>query len=175
MNQSLPEIALKWEPAHPRSRLWFNVPLNTKRVAKLTIQSRVGEGIPLIIKEPTSPWLKITKRTGKVPFSTLVMVDTTGLKLGQGFKEVVEFQANNITIHQEPIYLTTQVYDPNEEPILQQTFAPLQVSKPKRNILISIYIAISTAYHIAFSFVVVWLLLLAICIVLVIVMGAMSR
>src|SRR5258708_5279206 len=127
MNQSISKIALKWEPTQPKSQNLFNIPLNTKKEAKMTNKPREGEGFSVIIKEPASVWLKVAKRTGKVPFSTLVTVDTTGLDFGQGFEEALEFQVNNITIHQEPIYLTTQVYDPIEEPALQQSFAPLHI------------------------------------------------
>src|SRR5690606_17872696 len=107
------------------SQLWFNVPLNTKCSAKLTIRPRVCEGFSVIIKEPFSPWLKIARRTGKVPFSTIVTIDTTGLSSGEGFKEYLEFQVDSFTVYKEPIYLTTQIYVPTEETIFQQTFSPL--------------------------------------------------
>lgn len=168
----IPEIAVYWEPTHPRSQVCFNVPLKTTRTCKLMIIPRVTEGFSVIIKEPCSSWLKLSKRTGKVPFNTLVTIDTTNLGYGEGFKEHLEFQVDGVTIYKEPIYLTTQVYEPKEEAILQRSFAPLHAGKPRRNIFISIYTAFSTAYSIAFSFVVVVVLIFIICLVLVVITAA---
>jgi len=168
----MPEIAVYWEPAHPRSQVWFNVPLKTMRTCKLMIVPRVTDGFSVIIKEPHSSWLRLSKRTGKVPFYTLVTIDTTTLGYGEGFKENLEFQVDGVTVYKEPIYLTTQVYEPTEEGILQRPFEPLHAGKPRRNIFISIYTAISTVYSLAFSFVVVLVLVFIICLVLVIITAA---
>jgi hypothetical protein len=174
VEQSIFEIAIRWEPAHPRSEAWFNVPLNTRRTVSLIIHPRVSEGFLVTINEPLSSWLKISKRIGKVPFKTAVIIDTNGLDYGQGFKEELEFQVDGITIYKEPIYLTTQLYDPTGQSGLQKSFTTLSASRPRRNPFISIYSAISTTYHIGCSFVIVWILLFVICLLLIIVTAAIS-
>lgn len=169
MNQSTPEIAITWNPSHPRSQSWFNVPLNTVCKVELVIQARIGTDFLVVIKKPLSPWLSLSRRTGIVPFRTIVTVDTAGLGYREGHKEELEFQVSGITIYKEPIYLTTQVYDPNEQQGLQQSFAPLDAGRPKRNLFISIFTAISTLYHIGFSIVFMLLVLFVVTIVLVII------
>lgn len=168
----MPEIAVYWEPAYPRSHVWFNVPIKTLRTCKLVIVPRVAAGFSVIIKEPNSSWLRLSRQTGKVPFYTLVTIDTANLGYGEGFKETLEFQVDGVTVYKEPIYLTTQVYEPKKEEILQRPFDPLHARKPKRNIFISIYTTISTVYSIAFSFVVLLVLVFVICLVLVIITAA---
>ena len=172
MSQPTPEIALRWEPPHPRSQVWFNVPLYTRRTVTLIIQPRISEDFSVIIKEPLSTWLKVARRTGKVPFKTTVTVDTSRLGSGEGFKEELEFQVEGVTIYREPIYLTTQLYDPAEEQILQQPFVPLHASKPRKNILISIYTAISTAYNIGCAFVILLIAVFVVCLVLILLAAA---
>jgi hypothetical protein len=173
MNDFHAEIAVLFRPKDARSHVLYNVPLNTKRVLKLSIQPKVGSGFSVEVLQPQSRWLKLSQYTGKIPFTTTVMIDTTGLEPVSVYKEELVFTVNGVAIHQEPIFLSTQLYDPS---LLQggAVFRPLNPGKKKKNVLISILTIFEVIRNFVVAFVFLWLLLLVLSILMLIISVAAS-
>lgn len=173
MNDFQAEIAVLFKPGDARSRVLYNVPLNTKRIIKLYIHPKVGTGFSVAILQPQSHWLKLTKHTGKIPFTTTATIDTTGLEPVSLYKENLVFTVNGVEIHKEPIYLSTQLYDSS---LLQEGMVvrPLNPGKRKKNVLISILTGLEIIRNFVVTFVFLWLLLLGLLIVMIIVSAVAS-
>ena len=167
------EIAVFFKPKDARSRVLYNVPLNTKQVIKLSIHPKVGSGFVVEILPPQSDWLKLSQHTGKIPFTTAVTIDTTGLEPFSLYKEELVFTVNGVEIHKEPIFLSTQLYDPD---LLQgvTVIRPLNPGKRKKNAVISILTALAVIRNFIVAFVFLWLLLLGLLIIMLIVSVAAS-
>ena len=80
---------------------------------------------------------------------------------------------NGVEIHKEPIFLSTQLYDPS---LLQggAVIRPLNPGKKKKNVLISILTALAVIRNFIVAFVFLWLLLLGLLIIMFIVSVAAS-
>ena len=168
MTEFQAELAVFFKPKDARSRVLYNVPLNTKRVIKLFIQPKVGSDFSVEILPPQSDWLKLSQHAGKVPFTTTVTIDTTGLEPLSFYKEELVFTVNGVEIHKEPFYISTQLYDPS---LLEEgeVVKPLNPGKKKKNILISILTGLEIIRNFVVAFVFLWLLLLGLTIIMVIV------
>ena len=167
------EIAVFFKPKDARSRVLYNMPLNTKQVIKLSIHPKVGSGFVVEILSPQSDWLKLSQHTGKIPFTTAVTIDTTGLEPVSLYKEELVFTVNGVEIHKEPIFLSTQLYNPD---LLQggAVIRPLNPGKKKKNVLISILTILEVIRNFVVAFVFLWLLLLGLLIIMLIVSAAAS-
>lgn len=173
MTEFQAEIAVLFKPRDARSSVLYNVPLNTKRVIKLNVLPKVGTDLSIEILHPLSDWLRLTQYAGKIPFTTTLMIDTTGLELASLYKEDLIFTVNGVTVHKEPIYLSIQLYDPS---ILQEgaMVRVLNSGKKKKNALISILTGLEVIRNFVVAIVFVWLLLLALSIIMLIVSVAIS-
>lgn len=162
------DIAVVFKPRDARSRMLYNVPLNTKRMIKLSILPKVGDNFSIIIHLPQTAWLTLTPNTGEIPFTTTLMIDTTGLEPATLYKESLSFTVNGVEIHREPIYLSTQLYDPT---ILQarKQMTPLNPGKKKKNILISLMTGIRIISHFIIAIGSLYVLLLVIVIIMLII------
>ena len=167
------EISVTWENPNHRSKELFNVPLNTIIKLKLSVQARTSETFLVVVSARKSSCLTLSKTTGKVPFSTTVIIDTSSLQAGQGYKEVLEFRSRGELLYTEPVYVTTQVYDPQQ--LVAQPYAlPLNPGKPYRNPFRTILNAVSTVYHLCLTVVYVWVGLFIILIVLAAIIAALT-
>ena len=173
MNDFHAEIAVLLRPKDARSHILYNVPLNTKRAIKLYIHPKVGSNFSVEILQPQSGWLKLSQYTGKIPFTTTVTIDTTGLEPVSVYKEELVFTVNGVEIHKEPIFLSTQLYDPS---LLQgdTLVRPLNPGTKKKNFLISILTSLEVIRNFVVAFIFLWLLLLGLLIIMLIVSVAAS-
>lgn len=75
---------------------------------------------------------------------------------------------NGVEIHKEPIFLSTQLYDPS---LLQggAVIRPLNPGKKKKNMLISILTTLEVFRNFVVAFVFLWLLLLVLSILMLII------
>lgn len=150
MIRQVRDISIKWDKPNLRSEELFNVPLNSTIKLKLSIEGRSSEAFYVVVGQPRSSWLSLSRTTGKVPFTVIVTVDTTGLEAAQGYKEILEFRSQGEVIYTEPLYLTTQVYD-SEQLETEQYILPLNPGKPHRNPILSLLNGISIIYHLGMS------------------------
>ena len=167
------DISIKWDKPNLQSEELFNVPLGRKIKLKLNVEGRALEAFYVVIAQPKSSWLSMSKRSGKVPFSVTVIVDTTDLEAAQGYKEILEFRSRGDVIYTEPIYLTTQVYEPQQletEPYI----LPLNPGKARRNVFRSILNGSLVIYHLGMAVVYLWLGLLIVSVVLAVIMISFS-
>lgn len=166
------DIAVIFKPRDARSSKLYNVPLNTKRTIKLLVRPKVGDNFSITIRPPQTVWLTLTQNTGEIPFTTTLIVDTTGLEPATLYKENLIFTVNGVEIHREPIYLSTQLYDPT---LLQagELITPLNPGKKKKNMLVSLMTAmhIISQFLIAIGFLYVLLLVLLLIMLIVSVAG----
>lgn len=168
MSELQAEIAVLFKPKDARSSVLYNVPLHTQRIIKLYIQPKAGTGFLVEILPPQAGWLSLNQYTGKIPFTVTLTIDTTGLEPVSLYKENLIFTVNGIEIHREPIYLSTQLYDPS---LLQEgtLIALLNPGKKRKNILISIVTVLNIIRNFTVAIVFLWLLLLALLLVILIV------
>lgn len=153
------DIAVFFDPKDTRSRVLYNVPLETKRVFKLSVKARVGRNFSVEIRQTQSGWIQLSKHVETTPFVTTVQIDTTGLEAVTRYQEDLIFTVNGVEVHREPIYLTTQLYDPQvsqENTVL----IPLNIGKKRKNPLISILSGLEVLRNFAVVFIFLWLLLL---------------
>jgi len=162
------DIAVVFKPSDARSRLLYNVPLNTKRMIKLSIRPKVGDNFSVTIRPPQTAWFTLTPNTGEIPFTTTLLVDTTGLEPATLYKENLIFTVNGVEIHREPIYLSTQLYDPM---ILQagEPITPLNPGKKKKHILISLMTGMRIISHFIIAIGFLYVLLVVIVIIILII------
>jgi hypothetical protein len=150
MLRQLRDISIKWDKPNLRSEELFNVPLRSTVTLKLNVEGRSSEAFYVVIAQPKSSWLSLSRASGKVPFSVTITVDTTGLEAAQGYKEILEFRSQGEVIYTEPVYLTTQVYDSAQletEPYV----LPINPGKPNRNPILGLLNGISIIYHLGMS------------------------
>ena len=167
------EISLKWNKPHHRSEELFNVPLNQIVKLRLQIEARSGASFFVTMSHSGSSWLSLSRTVGKVPYQITVTVDTTGLQEGQGYKDVLEFRSRGETIYLEPVYLTTQVYDPGQLATQPYGF-PLNPGKPRRNPLRTIWYGLAVVYHFIMAAIYLWVGLFIITLVLGIILAAFN-
>lgn len=128
-----PEIALVWNPKHPQSDVFFDVPIGEERTAKLEVYPRIGTDIRVRFEEPREPWIKIEYAKpqprghepdsrfeyleidsrisrGKIPpFEVLVIVNTSGLEAGYQYDCFISFSVEETVIWKEPVVVTTEM------------------------------------------------------------------
>lgn len=162
MRELQADVAVFFRPKDARSRVLYNVPLNTKRAIKLDIRPKVGDDFTVDILQPQACWLRLSQHTGTVPFTLTLAVDTTGLEPVTLYQEDLTFTVNGVEIHREPIYLSTQLYDPT---VLQgsELVPVLNPGKKKKNILITMLtgLQLTCNFVVAIGFLYVLLLVAA--------------
>ena len=153
--QQTPEIAVSWDKPNHRSNELFNVPPDAKIILKMTVQSRAAGTAYVVIGQPNSSWLTLSKYVGKVPFTVAVTVNTTGLQEGTGYREILEFRSMGQLIYTEPIYVTTKLYDSQQ--LKQEHYSiPINPGQPSRNPFRMVLNAILTVYHLFLTVVYLW-------------------
>jgi hypothetical protein len=167
------DISIKWDRPNVQSEELFNVPLGKTLKLKLDIEGRSSEAFYVVIAQPKSSWLRLSRTAGRVPFSTTLIVDTNGLESSQGYKEILQFRSHGEVVYTEPVYLTTQVY--NAQQLEAEPYAlPLNPGRPHRNPFRSLLNGMLVIYHLGLAVVYTVLGLLIISIVLAILMIAFS-
>ena len=109
MTMPLPEIAVMWDPRHPQSTVFHNVPKGEARTATLSVYTRVGAEYPVEVVTPNVPWLRVNGIApgGQVPpFQATVHVDTAPLPPGRQYVVDILFRAYGEIIWREPVQLT---------------------------------------------------------------------
>ncbi|MEZ4621183.1 MAG: hypothetical protein R2867_37570 [Caldilineaceae bacterium] len=167
MNDLQVDIAVSFKPQNVRSTVLYNVPLNTKRVAKMIVYPRIGEKFEVEIAQPQSAWLSLTRYGGIVPFSTTLIVDTTHLHAVSLYKEDLHFLVNGVEIHQEPIYLSTKLYDPNDQNV--QLIHPFNLPKRKKNFLVTVLTWITVVSNFIVAFGALFVLLIVVLVIILII------
>ena len=118
MNDFHAEIAVLFRPKDARSHVFYNVPLNTTRMIKLYIHPKVGSDFSVEILQPQSGWLKLSQYTGKIPFTTTVTIDTTGLKPVSVYKEELVFTRDYTDLKRRCILANSKEPQANEQTML---------------------------------------------------------
>ncbi len=174
MTIQLRDISIKWDKPNLQSEVLFNVPLSSTIKLKLSVEGRSNETFYVVIAQPKSSWIGLSKTTGKVPFSVTVTVDTTGLEAAQGYKEILEFRSQGEVIYTEPVYLTTQVYEPQQletEPYV----LPLNPGKPQRNPFRGLLNGLSIIYHLGMSIMYLWIGFFILLVVFALILAAFTQ
>lgn len=162
------DIAVGFKPRDARSSILYNVPLNTKRTINLSIRPKVGHNFSVAIHSSQTDWLILTQNTGEIPFTTTLIIDTTGLEPATLYKENLIFAVNGVEVHREPIYLSTQLYDST---VLQagELIAPLNLGKKKKNILITLMTVFQVISHFVIAIGFLYVVLVVIVVILLII------
>lgn len=161
------DIAVFFDPKDARSRVLYNVPLDTKRVFKLSVRARVGRNFAVEIHQTQSSWIQLSKHAETTPFITTIQIDTTGLEAVTRYQEDLIFTVNGVEVHREPIYLTTQLYDP-ELSQANTVLIPLNIGEKRKNPLISILTGLEVLRNFAVVFIFLWIFLLGLSVVILV-------
>ncbi len=124
MAEIMPEIAVMWEPSHPQSTVFYQIPCGERRQAQMSIYPRIGRDIPIQIVDPEVVWLQISpmRSGGTPPVRLMTTVNTAKLLPNRQYFTDVVFNAYGTEIWRETVRISTAPV----KPALPEPIAPPQ-------------------------------------------------